>query len=128
MAKISTPVEGFTGNVASVAFADGKGQTNDVRLIKWFQANGYEVELSDSDKKAIKEAEEAARASLGNGNKLKQLEEENAALKGRIKKLSEDETLERVKSLEGDIAKLTEENAKLKADKSDPVSKQKGSK
>jgi hypothetical protein len=45
MAKkiIKTPVEGFSGVVAGVAFADGVGKTDDPSAIAYFQRHGYGV-------------------------------------------------------------------------------------
>lgn len=44
MAKIICPNKQYTGVSASVAFANGVGQTNDPRLIEWFKSRGYAVE------------------------------------------------------------------------------------
>lgn len=45
MAKknIETPVEGFNGIVAGVAFVDGKGSTDDESAIAYFERQGYTV-------------------------------------------------------------------------------------
>ena len=45
MAKttIKTPVEGYNGIVAGVAFTDGVGHTDDESAIAYFQRQGYEV-------------------------------------------------------------------------------------
>jgi len=45
MAKktIKTPVEGFNGIVAGVAFTDGVGHTDDEGAIAYFERQGYEV-------------------------------------------------------------------------------------
>lgn len=43
MAKISTPVSGFTGTVAGVTFADGVGETADESTIAYFERHGYTV-------------------------------------------------------------------------------------
>lgn len=44
MAKIICPNKQYTGVSASVAFANGVGETNDPRLIEWFKSRGYTVE------------------------------------------------------------------------------------
>ena len=43
MAKITAPNKSYTGVSASVAFCNGKGETTDKHLIKWFKDHGYEV-------------------------------------------------------------------------------------
>ncbi|WP_341935335.1 hypothetical protein MRBLWO14_000981 [Microbacterium sp. LWO14-1.2] len=51
MAKktIKTPVEGFNGIVAGVAFTDGVGHTDDEGAIAYFERQGYEVAGDVSD-------------------------------------------------------------------------------
>ena len=44
MAKIICPNENYNGVSATVHFANGKGETNDKKLIKWFKDHGYIVE------------------------------------------------------------------------------------
>ena len=43
MAKIICPNKEYTGISASVSFCNGKGETEDPRLIKWFKDRGYNV-------------------------------------------------------------------------------------
>ncbi|MCI6401660.1 MAG: hypothetical protein SPF51_00940 [Candidatus Fimivicinus sp.] len=43
MAKIYAPNQTYTGVSATIAFADGVGETNDPKLIAWFHAHGYTV-------------------------------------------------------------------------------------
>lgn len=43
MAKIICPNKEYTGISASVSFCNGKGETEDPRLIKWFKDRGYTV-------------------------------------------------------------------------------------
>lgn len=43
MATITTPVEGYTGTVIGVTFADGKGETEDDAKIAYFRRHGYTV-------------------------------------------------------------------------------------
>ena len=51
MAKktIKTPVEGYNGIVAGVAFTDGVGHTDDEGAIAYFERQGYEVASDVSD-------------------------------------------------------------------------------
>lgn len=44
MAKIIAPNKQYTGISASVAFAQGVGQTENPKLIQWFKDHGYTVE------------------------------------------------------------------------------------
>ena len=44
MAKIIAPNKQYTGVSASVAFAQGVGQTENPKLIQWFKDHGYTVE------------------------------------------------------------------------------------
>lgn len=44
MAKIIAPNKQYTGVSASVAFAQGIGQTDNPKLIQWFKDHGYTVE------------------------------------------------------------------------------------
>lgn len=43
MAKIHSPVKGYTGRRAGVAFADGVGETSDQTSINYFLRHGYKV-------------------------------------------------------------------------------------
>lgn len=47
MTKITTPVEGFTGQVAGVAFANGVGETDDPIALGYFERRGYGIEKAD---------------------------------------------------------------------------------
>lgn len=44
MATIKTPVKDFSGIVAGVHFADGKGETDDENAIAYFERQGYGVD------------------------------------------------------------------------------------
>lgn len=46
--KITTPVEGFTGTVAGVHFANGVGETDDPIALGYFERRGYGVENADA--------------------------------------------------------------------------------
>lgn len=41
--KVHTPVKGYTGVVAGVAFADGVGETTDKNALAYFARHGYQV-------------------------------------------------------------------------------------
>lgn len=47
MAKIICPNKEYTGVSASVSFCNGVGETEDIRLIKWFEDHGYTVVNND---------------------------------------------------------------------------------
>ena len=49
MARITTPVKGFTGKVAGVAFADGHGETTDPVALGYFRRRGYTVEADPAE-------------------------------------------------------------------------------
>lgn len=44
--RIQTPVEGFTGEVAGVSFADGFGETEDENAIAYFIRQGFGLDGS----------------------------------------------------------------------------------
>lgn len=44
MAKITTPVKGFTGTVVGVSFTDGVAETDNAGAIAYFTRKGYGVE------------------------------------------------------------------------------------
>lgn len=56
MATITAPVKGFTGVVVGVAFADGKGETDDESAVSYFHRHGYTVE---TEKPAAKKSAKA---------------------------------------------------------------------
>lgn len=45
---ITTPVKGFTGIVAGVAFANGVGETEDPIALGYFERRGYGIEGADA--------------------------------------------------------------------------------
>lgn len=47
MAKITTPVKGYTGKVAGVSFVDGEGETTEASAIAYFGRHGYEIEQTE---------------------------------------------------------------------------------
>ena len=44
--KIYAPVKGTNGVYASVRFVNGVGETDNPRLIEWFEQHGYKIEKS----------------------------------------------------------------------------------
>ncbi|MGX6513262.1 hypothetical protein [Rhodococcus sp. SJ-2] len=54
MAAVTTPVDGFTGTVAGVAFVDGKGDTDDDNALAYFRRHGYDV--AEKPKRAPRKA------------------------------------------------------------------------
>lgn len=47
MARVETPVEGYTGKVAGVSFVDGIGETEDATALAYFARHGYTVDGED---------------------------------------------------------------------------------
>ncbi|MFJ2017242.1 hypothetical protein [Streptomyces nodosus] len=43
MHEVTTPVEGFTGEVAGVHFADGRAETDNPAALAYFRRHGYTV-------------------------------------------------------------------------------------
>lgn len=54
--KITAPVEGFSGTVAGVEFADGVGETSDANALNYFRRHGYEVDGAAKREPAKKSA------------------------------------------------------------------------
>jgi hypothetical protein len=53
LAKIYSPNKQFTGVSATVAFANGVGETDEQHLIEWFEEKGYTVESVEQNEKPI---------------------------------------------------------------------------
>lgn len=49
--KIYSPNKEYTGVSASVSFCNGKGETDDPNLIRWFKDHGYRVEEETETKR-----------------------------------------------------------------------------
>lgn len=49
MAKVTTPVEGFTGVVVGVDFKDGVGETDSIPALEYFERQGYTIENDEPD-------------------------------------------------------------------------------
>lgn len=74
--KIYAPVKDTNGVRASVRFVNGVGETNDPRLIKWFETHGYIVEKQDTlviepknDEVEIENDEDEQDEMMGYGKK-----------------------------------------------------------
>lgn len=63
MAHITTPVEGYTGVVAGVAFADGKGETAEPAALAYFARKGYGITPTDAEVEEARLAAEADEAA-----------------------------------------------------------------
>lgn len=57
MANITSPVEGFTGNVVGITFTDGKGETDSLGAIAYFKRHGYTVQGEASATAPISETD-----------------------------------------------------------------------
>lgn len=55
MSKIYAPNKEYTGVVAGVVFNKGIGETQDKRLINWFEEKGYKVESEPKKEKTVNE-------------------------------------------------------------------------
>ena len=53
--KIYAPVKEFNGLRGNVRFVNGVGETDDPKLIKWFEDNGYTVEYGEDFNSVIEE-------------------------------------------------------------------------
>lgn len=64
--KVHTPVKGFTGKVAGVAFADGVGETTDPAALAYFERHGYKIDTGAEVKELTpKQKLQAEAKSLG---------------------------------------------------------------
>lgn len=52
MAKVKTPVEGYSGTVAGVEFKDGAGETDNAGALAYFARHGYEIDHGKHESKA----------------------------------------------------------------------------
>lgn len=81
MAKITTPVKGFTGTVVGVTFSDGQGETENEAALAYFARHGYTVE---STEKAV-EIPEGAPSTDWTGAQLKAYAEKHEVDLGSAK-------------------------------------------
>lgn len=49
MARVHTPVAGFSGTVAGVAFASGVAETDDSHVLGYFARHGYRIDTGEPD-------------------------------------------------------------------------------
>ena len=64
MAKIQTPVKGYTGTIASIPFVNGIGETENKWAIQWFKRKGYKVieeKKKDYNSLTVKELRKLAK-------------------------------------------------------------------
>ena len=47
MARVTTPVPGFSGTVAGVVFAGGAGETDDPAALTYFARQGYRIDAGE---------------------------------------------------------------------------------
>ncbi|GAA4059807.1 hypothetical protein [Actinomadura miaoliensis] len=47
--RITTPVDGYSGDVVGVAFVDGQATTDDEAAVAYFRRHGYTVSGGDED-------------------------------------------------------------------------------
>lgn len=62
--KIYSKNESYTGVSASVPFCNGRGETDDPYLIRWFRSHGYRVE-----EEAVREADVEKEEEVKTGPK-----------------------------------------------------------
>jgi hypothetical protein len=65
MANIATPVEGFTGHVAGVAFENGIGRTDSPTALAYFHRHGYTVVQDEAEEPAFPEGEPTDKWTVG---------------------------------------------------------------
>ncbi len=54
MAKIYAPNKDYTGIVAGVVFKEGRGDTDDSRMVEWFKEKGYKI-VEEKKEKTVDE-------------------------------------------------------------------------
>ncbi|GAB2519489.1 hypothetical protein [Paramicrobacterium agarici] len=87
MAKINTPVKGFTGTVVGVNFADGVGETEDAGKLAYFRRQGYTVEESAKrESKTVEIPEGKPEEKWTNAQLTAYAEREQIDLDGATKK------------------------------------------
>lgn len=59
MATVTTPVKGYTGHVAGVAFENGVGETTDPAALAYFHRQGYTIENAGAEAPAFPEGDPA---------------------------------------------------------------------
>ncbi len=100
MAKIICPNKEYTGISASVSFCNGKGETEDPRLIKWFKDRGYTV--IDNEEVAVEVADIA-----------EETEEKGTYLKKELEAMSAPD-IDELAAKEGvDISNCKKKNEKI---------------
>lgn len=57
MTTVHTPVEGYTGEIAGVAFINGHAETTNKAALSYFKSAGYVIEPEKADEPADPEPE-----------------------------------------------------------------------
>jgi hypothetical protein len=96
MAKIIAPNKEYTGISATVGFVGGVGETDNPKLIEWFEAHGYEVEAK------VEKEKEPTNAEL-----IAQIEKLGGEVKGSPK---HDELVKLLKEVEAKVEKEKADN------------------
>lgn len=81
--KITTPVEGFTGDVAGVTFANGVGETDDPIALGYFARRGYSIEGAEAEK--VVDVPEGKPSTEWKGDQLKAYAEKHGLELGSAK-------------------------------------------
>lgn len=61
MAKVKTPVEGYSGTVAGVEFKDGSAETDNAGALAYFARHGYEIDHGKSESKSTAKKSSSAK-------------------------------------------------------------------
>ena len=78
--KIYAPVKDFNGYRGNVRFVNGVGETDDPKMIKWFETHGYKVPIQDEPTVVVEpaevvEVEEEVVEMMGYSDKPRELED-----------------------------------------------------
>gem|GEM_PF-3967803 len=120
--KVHTPVEGYTGTIAGVAFAGGSGVTDSRPALAYFQRKGYRIEpdeQSDAASTADGEAERVAEtddARPDGGESDEQSDRESDESEQSDAEQSDDGQAERPHPVQGSKAVWFEHLSKLNPD------------
>lgn len=69
MVAVTTPVEGFTGTIAGVSFANGVGEADDENTLAYFTRHGYGIGAQDeSESETVPEVFDPAQHNMDEVN------------------------------------------------------------